>query len=152
MCLKKTLRFLYWQTSTHPWVILMKPPCVGGNNCHQGNALIDSWKPNVSFMLMHLLQEQAWSHFSPFSGSWRVEQCCSHPLQLKQAESCATKDVIAAQVVWLCHTPNLLSELAPLGLMPWFSFYKSCSAVRIGACWSRSVFWWFTGESAKQGL
>lgn len=151
---------LYWQSITHPWVILMKKtpplaPCIGGKNCHQGNALIDSWKPNVSFMLMHLdlLKEQDWSHFialSHVAGS--VEQRCLHPLQLKGSESCAVKDIIATQVVWLCHTPNLLSELAHLGLMPWFSFYKSCTGVRIGACWSQSAFWSFTEESAKQGL
>lgn len=40
-------------------------PCNGGKNCHQGNALIDFWKPKVSFMVMHLylLKEPDCSHF-----------------------------------------------------------------------------------------
>jgi len=40
--------------------ISLLAPYIGGKNCHQGNALMDSWKPNVSFMLMHLylLKEQ----------------------------------------------------------------------------------------------
>lgn len=115
---------LCWESIPYPWVILMKKipplaPCVGGKTCHQGNAFIDSWKPNVLFMATHLylLKEEDWSRFVALSlvaGS--VQQRCVHPLRLKQPESRATKGIIATQVVWLCHTPNLLRELARLGL------------------------------------
>lgn len=66
---------------------------------------------------LYLPKEEDRSHFVALSlvaGS--VQQRCLHPLRLKEPESRATKAVIAAQVVWLCHTPNLLSELAHLGL------------------------------------
>lgn len=103
-------------------------------------------------MLMHLylLKEQDWNHFvalSVVAGSG--EQGCSHPLLLNPVPpgtelQHSLSGCVTLPIYWL--------ELAHLGLKPCFSFYKSCSGVRIRACWSQSAFWWFTEDSAEPGL